>query len=88
MRSGNRDVQHFDEPDKLNIRRNPNRHLAFGGGVHHCLGNHLARLNMSIMFTSLLQRLPDIKLAVDVDKLEHRVGCSSRGLISLPLEIL
>jgi cytochrome P450 len=85
--SANRDAQHFDEPDKLNIKRNPNRHLAFGGGVHHCLGNHLARLNMSIMFNQLLQRLPDIKLAVDVDKLQYRIGCSSRGLTSLPLEI-
>jgi cytochrome P450 len=48
--SANRDENQFQEADKFDIRRSPKRHLAFGGGTHHCLGNHLARLNMSIIF--------------------------------------
>ena len=84
--SGNRDENQFDEADEFNIRRSPKRHLAFGGGTHHCLGNHLARLNMAIIFESLLQRFPSLKLGVNVDQLQYRVGCSSRGLLCLPLE--
>jgi cytochrome P450 len=85
--SANRDANQYDEPDKFDIGRSPKRHLAFGGGVHHCLGNHLARLNMSIIFNTLLQRFPDLALAVDVAQLEYRVGCSSRGLLSLPVRV-
>ncbi len=84
--SANRDENQYDEPDKFNIRRSPKRHLAFGGGTHHCLGNHLARLNMSIIFNTLLQRFPGLKLGVDIDQLRHRVGCSSRGLLCLPVK--
>ena len=85
--SANRDENQFQEADKFDIRRSPKRHLAFGGGTHHCLGNHLARLNMSIIFNTLLQRFPDLKLGVDVHELEYRAGCSSRGLLGLPMEM-
>ena len=64
------DEKQFDGADNFDIRRSPKRHLAFGGGTHHCLGNHLARLNMSIIFNSLLQRFPDLKLGTDVNELE------------------
>ena len=85
--SANRDEKQFDDADNFDIRRSPKRHLAFGGGTHHCLGNHLARLNMSIIFNSLLQRFPDLELGADVGELEYRLGCSSRGLLSLPLKV-
>ena len=84
--SANRDSACFDEPDAFDIRRDPNRHLAFGGGVHHCLGNHLARQNMEIMFNTILRRLPGLKPAVGADELTWKTGILSRGLVTLPVK--
>ena len=81
--SANRDPAQFNNPDSFDVTRDPNRHLAFGIGTHFCLGNHLARLNMDIMFTSLLDKLPDISLATEQP--EFRIGLSSRGLKTLPV---
>ena len=62
--SGNRDTREFTEPDRLDITREPNRHVAFGGfGTHHCLGATLARLELKVLFEELLRRFPDIELA-------------------------
>ena len=84
--SANRDSACFDEPDAFDIRRDPNRHMAFGGGVHHCLGNHLARQNMEIMFNTILRRLPGLKPAVGADELTWKTGILSRGLVTLPVK--
>ncbi len=84
--SANRDDACFDNPASFDIRRDPNRHLAFGGGVHHCLGNHLARLNMGIMFNTVLRRLPGLRLAVTADRLKWKTGIQSRGLVTLPVK--
>lgn len=83
--AANRDPAQFDDPDYFDIQRKPNRHMAFGGGIHFCLGNHLSRLNMEIMFTSLLQRFPEIRLAVAPEELRWHGGILSRGLVKLPL---
>ncbi len=83
--SANRDEACFAEPDLFDIRRDPNRHLAFGGGVHHCLGNHLARRNMEIMFNTILRRLPRLRLATTAGQLKWKTGITSRGLVSLSL---
>jgi cytochrome P450 len=61
--SANRDVEIFENPDRFDIERYPNRHLAFGTGPHQCLGMHLARLELRVMFEQFLQR-------VDMDKIE------------------
>lgn len=61
--SANRDERVFTSPDLLDVRRNPNPHLAFGFGPHFCLGASLARLELKIMFEEVLQRLPDLSLA-------------------------
>ncbi len=61
--SANFDEKVFEDPESFNIERYPNNHLAFGFGTHFCLGNQLARLELSIMQTRLLQRLPDLRLA-------------------------
>ncbi len=74
--SANRDPTIFAEPDTFDVARRPNRHKAFGGGAHFCLGNHLARLNMDIVFTSLLQRFETIDLVSDP---EYKRGLSVRG---------
>ena len=61
--SANFDEKVFEDPETFNIERYPNNHLAFGFGTHFCLGNQLARLELSIMQTRLLQRIPDMRLA-------------------------
>ena len=60
--SANRDERVFDRPDEFDITRSPNDHMAFGFGSHFCLGNRLARMELSVMFDQLLDRLPDIAL--------------------------
>ncbi len=61
--SANRDEAVFQDPDRFDVGRDPNDHLAFGMGEHFCLGANLARLEIQIMFEELLERLPDIHLA-------------------------
>jgi cytochrome P450 len=63
--SANRDPKHFAEPDRFNIARDPNPHLAFGHGPHFCLGAPLARLEARIALDDLLSRLTDVRLASD-----------------------
>jgi cytochrome P450 family 142 subfamily A polypeptide 1 len=62
--SGNRDERVFADPDRFDVLRDPNDHVAFGGyGAHSCLGSSLARLELRVMFEELLARLPDLELA-------------------------
>jgi len=83
--SANRDEAQFADPDKLDIAREPNRHVAFGQGAHFCLGAPLARLEGRIALTSLFQRLPDLRLAVPRESLCWRRSLVFRGLESLPI---
>ena len=83
--SANRDPAHFIRPDELDIGRADNRHLAFGLGAHYCLGASLARLEGSIALGSLLERLPDIRLAIPAGQLAWRSGVLFRGLHRLPV---
>ncbi len=83
--SANRDEQHFVNPDQLDLTRNPNRHLAFGMGVHYCLGAPLARLEAQVAFPILLERLPDLRLAVPEDQLEWRNSILVRGMEAMPV---
>ncbi|MEP3049454.1 MAG: cytochrome P450 [Roseibium sp.] len=74
--SANRDPEQFENADQFDIGRSPNWHIAFGRGAHFCLGNHLARLNMDIIFSTLLKRLKSIDL---VEKPTYKRGLSVRG---------
>jgi len=67
--SANRDEAVFQDPDRFDVGRTPNEHLAFGIGEHFCLGASLARLEIRAMFEELLSRLPDMELAGPVDRL-------------------
>ncbi len=67
--SANRDEDVFDDPDRFDIRRKPNEHVAFGHGQHFCLGAHLARMEIRVMFEELLSRFDDIALAGQVRRL-------------------
>src|SRR5690349_8857170 len=70
--SGNRDPDFVDSPDTLDIRRGAPGHLAFGHGVHHCLGAPLARMEMRIAFPALLRRFPNLALAEDFAEVDFR----------------
>jgi pimeloyl-[acyl-carrier protein] synthase len=81
--AADRDPAQFPEPDRLDIARADNRHIAFGWGIHFCLGAPLARVEGQIAINTLLQRLP--KLALDTDKPEFRQSLTLRGLRALPV---
>jgi len=83
INSANRDSRHFDEPERVNIRRDPNRHIAFGYGLHFCVGAPLARLEAQIAIPALLRRLPDLTLTTDA--LPWLDSLVFRGVRSLPL---
>jgi len=69
LASANRDPAEFDDPDRFDITRSPNDHLAFSKGVHFCLGAHLARMETRVALANLIARFPDMKLAVAPDEL-------------------
>lgn len=81
----NRDPAHFDDPDRLDIERNPTRHLAFGRGSHYCLGAPLARLEAEIALNTLLRRLPNLRLAVAPEELNWRLIPLFHSLGALPV---
>lgn len=65
--SANRDERVFDDPDRLDVLRPHNNHVAFGFGTHFCLGSSLARIELRVMFEELLRRIPDWRLAPGAD---------------------
>jgi pimeloyl-[acyl-carrier protein] synthase len=83
MAAGNRDPDRFPDPDRLNLSRQDNRHLAFGWAAHFCFGAPLARLEGQIAFSTLLRRLPDLALAAD--RVAWRENLGLRGLKALPV---
>ncbi len=87
LASANRDEKHFERPDELDVGRDPNRHLAFGDGIHFCLGAPLARLEGRIALEKLLARWPDLRLLVSPDELRWKRGLNLRGLESLPVAL-
>jgi len=83
LNAANRDPDQFEVPDRLNLRREPNRHLQFGYGIHFCLGAPLARLEARIAFPRLLSRLPDLEPAIgEPEWLDSLVF---RGMKALPM---
>ena len=83
--SANRDEKYFDDPDMLDITRSNNKHLSFGLGVHYCLGASLARLEGQIAISTLIQRMPNLRLSVAPDQLRWRGSFILRGLEALPV---
>jgi cytochrome P450 PksS len=85
LASANRDERQFSVPDRLDLSREPNRHLAFGLGIHYCLGAPLARLEGQIAIGTLVSRLPNLRVAPR--PLRWRRGLVLRGLAALPVEL-
>ncbi|MDX1404242.1 MAG: cytochrome P450 [Woeseiaceae bacterium] len=83
--SANRDSAVFPDADRFDVGRTPNRHIAFGRGPHLCLGNHLSRLDMEILFSALLAKTRSIELATD--EVAFKRSLSVRGPVCLPLSM-
>ncbi|MFN2536250.1 MAG: cytochrome P450, partial [Pseudonocardiaceae bacterium] len=83
--AANRGPACIPEPDRLDITRRHNPHLAFGHGIHHCLGAPLARLEGRIALGSLLARFPRLRLAVPPEELTRRPGVLMHSLAALPV---
>ena len=81
--AADRDPAHFPDPDRLDLGRADNRHIAFGWGIHFCLGAPLARVEGQIAINTLVQRLPKLALAMETP--EFRQSLTLRGLASLPV---
>lgn len=85
LSSANQDETKFDDSLRFDITRKNNKHLAFGYGIHFCIGAPLARLECEIAINTILSRLPNLKLDVDSNPLEWRVSNTIRGLKSFPI---
>ena len=85
LNAGDHDPSHFNDPDSFDILRERNTHLAFGHGIHYCLGAPLARLEGQIAIGTLLRRMPNIQLDASPDSLTWRPSMFIRGLTSLPV---
>ncbi len=83
MAAGNRDPERFSDPDKLDITRKDNRHLAFGWASHFCFGAALARIEGQVALEAILRRLPNLKL--EPTPLTWRANLGLRGLTALPV---
>ncbi len=83
--SGNRDEAVFDDPDRLRIDRpNARAHLAFGFGIHRCMGNRLAELQLQVLWEEILKRFRKVELAGDVERLPNNF---IRGLKDVPVRM-
>lgn len=83
--SANRDGEQFEDPDRFMLRRADNKHVAFGLGIHYCLGAPLARMEGYIAIPTLLRRLPDLRLAVAPEELAWRFSMLVRGVQRMPV---
>lgn len=83
--SANRDETVFANPDRLDITREPNKHLSFGYGIHFCLGAPLARMEAQIAISTLLKRTPNLRLQASTESLRRRQSLILRGLEALPV---
>ncbi|MCG5213415.1 cytochrome P450 [Streptosporangium sp. KLBMP 9127] len=81
----NRDATAFADPDELNIRRDARRHVAFGFGVHQCLGQPLARMELQVVYSTLYRRIPTLRLATDLDQISFKHDGQVYGVYELPL---
>jgi cytochrome P450 len=85
--AANRDPAQFPNPDTFDITRDPNRHLAFGNGIHYCVGAPLARLEGAIAINTLLQHLPNIHIEPGVvEKLQWNDSILLHGMKALPVK--
>ncbi|WP_433239765.1 cytochrome P450 [Streptosporangium sp. CA-135522] len=83
--SANRDPRAFERPDELDLRRGARNHVAFGYGVHQCLGQNLARAELEIAYRTLFERIPGMRVVGEVEELPFKYGGPIFGLHALPV---
>jgi pentalenic acid synthase len=83
--SANRDERAFENPDEFDIRRSAHHHLAFGHGVHQCIGHNLARSELEIAYGTLMTRIPTLRTAVPLDELPFAYDAGLFGLHAMPV---
>nr|WP_042193562.1 cytochrome P450 [Kibdelosporangium sp. MJ126-NF4]CEL20776.1 putative cytochrome P450 hydroxylase [Kibdelosporangium sp. MJ126-NF4]CTQ98420.1 putative cytochrome P450 hydroxylase [Kibdelosporangium sp. MJ126-NF4] len=83
--AANHDPQRFDNPDTLDIHRKARGHLSFGHGIHQCLGQQLARIEMRAGFAGLLRRFPTLRLAIPADEVKLKTDMNIYGVHELPV---
>jgi hypothetical protein len=81
----NRDPDVFPDPDRLDIQRDARRHVAFGFGVHQCLGQPLARMELEVVYSTLYRRIPTLRSATELDRLPFKHDGSVYGVYELPV---
>ncbi|MFI9719479.1 cytochrome P450 [Streptomyces sp. NPDC052396] len=81
----NRDPAAYQDPDRLDVHRSARHHVAFGYGIHQCLGQNLARVELEIALSTLFARIPTLRLAVAPDEVPAKPGGSIQGLFALPV---
>jgi cytochrome P450 monooxygenase len=81
----NHDLDSFERPDEFDPGRAARHHVAFGYGVHQCLGQNLARLELEIVFSTLFARIPTLRVAVPVDELPYKHDSLLYGVHELPV---
>jgi cytochrome P450 len=82
---GNRDPSAFDDPDRLDLSRNPRHHVAFGFGVHQCVGQPLARMELQVVYSTLYRRIPTLRLATSMDQISFKHDGAVYGVYELPV---
>jgi cytochrome P450 len=87
LATANFDPQRFASPERLDLRRQPNRHVAFGMGIHYCLGAKLASVETEIALRRLFTRFPQVRLAIARPEVRYLPRLGTRGLVALPVHL-
>jgi len=83
--TGNRDPQAFPDPDTLDLHRQAREHHAFGHGTHQCIGQQLARVELQVVFGTIFKRIPTLRLATTIDKIDFKHDSIAYGVYELPV---
>jgi hypothetical protein len=81
----NRDPEAFPDPDRLDIGRDARHHIAFGYGMHQCLGQPLARVELQVVYSTLYRRIPTLRLATELENVPFRHDAFVYGVYELPV---
>ncbi|WP_240771826.1 cytochrome P450 [Nocardia sp. CS682] len=85
VQGANHDPAQFPDPDRFDLRRDTREHLGFGFGPHRCVGQQLARLELTVVFNTLARRIPSLRLAVPLEEVTFKTGTPNTSPAHLPV---